>query len=142
MIILDCCFWLMIKMLHKLGETSMLNQFVIQAILTLPIFVSINLKWFCSFLIFFLNFWKAQSDVRFCVIRWATSLFDLSHCPSRYICILGAADSKLDIRLISFLMCLPFLNVLHSIYLCYLLILHNSYILLPTLRPTCHCCGL
>ncbi|KAJ6794863.1 proteasome-associated protein ECM29-like protein isoform X3 [Iris pallida] len=39
-----------------------------------------------------------QSEVRFCAIRWATSLFDLHHCPSRYICMLGAADSKLDIR--------------------------------------------
>ncbi|KAL1555169.1 proteasome adapter and scaffold protein ECM29-like isoform X1 [Salvia divinorum] len=39
-----------------------------------------------------------QSEVRFCAVRWATSLFDLKHCPSRYICMLGAADSKLDIR--------------------------------------------
>ncbi|WOK96791.1 hypothetical protein Cni_G05498 [Canna indica] len=44
------------------------------------------------------NFQVAQSEVRFCTIRWATSLFDLSHSPSRYICILGAADSKIDIR--------------------------------------------
>ncbi|KAK2971903.1 hypothetical protein RJ640_011684, partial [Escallonia rubra] len=41
-----------------------------------------------------------QSEVRFCAVRWATSLFDLQHCPSRYICMLGAADSKLDIRVI------------------------------------------
>ncbi|XP_042400814.1 proteasome adapter and scaffold protein ECM29-like isoform X2 [Zingiber officinale] len=46
----------------------------------------------------FENSQAAQSDVRFCAIRWATSLFDTSHCPSRYICILGAADSKMDIR--------------------------------------------
>ncbi|KAH6836999.1 ARM repeat superfamily protein [Perilla frutescens var. hirtella] len=39
-----------------------------------------------------------QSEVRFCAVRWATSLFDLKHCPSRFICMLGAADSKLDIR--------------------------------------------
>nr|XP_010922049.1 proteasome adapter and scaffold protein ECM29 isoform X3 [Elaeis guineensis] len=39
-----------------------------------------------------------QSEVRFCAVRWATSLFNLQHCPSRYICMLGAADSKLDIR--------------------------------------------
>lgn len=39
-----------------------------------------------------------QSEVRFCALRWATSLFDLEHCPSRFICMLGAADSKLDIR--------------------------------------------
>ncbi|GAA0159929.1 scaffold/adaptor protein [Lithospermum erythrorhizon] len=39
-----------------------------------------------------------QGEVRFCAVRWATSLFDFHHCPSRYICMLGAADSKLDIR--------------------------------------------
>eukprot|EP00268_Persea_americana_P062214 TRINITY_DN795_c0_g1_i5.p1 TRINITY_DN795_c0_g1~~TRINITY_DN795_c0_g1_i5.p1 ORF type:complete len:1799 (+),score=364.65 TRINITY_DN795_c0_g1_i5:189-5585(+) len=39
-----------------------------------------------------------QSEVRFCAVRWATSIFDLWHCPSRFICMLGAADSKLDIR--------------------------------------------
>lgn len=39
-----------------------------------------------------------QSEVRFCAVRWATSLFDLDHCPSRYICMLGAADMKMDIR--------------------------------------------
>ncbi|GER40722.1 ARM repeat superfamily protein [Striga asiatica] len=39
-----------------------------------------------------------QSEVRFCALRWATSLFDMRHCPSRFICMLGAADSKLDIR--------------------------------------------
>ncbi|PRQ32931.1 putative proteasome component Ecm29 [Rosa chinensis] len=46
--------------------------------------------------------YKEQSEVRFCAIRWATSLFDLQHCPSRYICMLGAADIKLDIREIAF----------------------------------------
>ncbi|XP_073141185.1 uncharacterized protein [Henckelia pumila] len=39
-----------------------------------------------------------QSEVRFCAVRWATSLFDLKHCPSKYICILASADSKMDIR--------------------------------------------
>lgn len=39
-----------------------------------------------------------QSEVRFCAVRWATSLFDSQHCPSQYICMLGATDSKLDIR--------------------------------------------
>ncbi|XP_020242083.1 proteasome-associated protein ECM29 homolog isoform X2 [Asparagus officinalis] len=42
--------------------------------------------------------YKEQSEVRFCAVRWASSLFDLQHCPSRYICMLGAADTKLDIR--------------------------------------------
>ncbi|KAL0435305.1 UNVERIFIED_CONTAM: Proteasome adapter and scaffold protein ECM29 [Sesamum radiatum] len=44
------------------------------------------------------NFQVEQSEVRFCAVRWATSLFDLKHCPSRFICMLGAADPKLDIR--------------------------------------------
>ncbi|GAY50904.1 hypothetical protein CUMW_130190 [Citrus unshiu] len=44
------------------------------------------------------NFNAEQSEVRFCAVRWATSLFDLQHCPSRFICMLGAADPKLDIR--------------------------------------------
>jgi proteasome component ECM29 len=39
-----------------------------------------------------------QSEVRFSAVRWATSLFDLQHCPSRYICMLSASDAKLDIR--------------------------------------------
>ncbi|KAI9194392.1 hypothetical protein LWI28_005521 [Acer negundo] len=39
-----------------------------------------------------------QSELRFCAVRWATSLFDLKHCPSRFICMLGAADTRLDIR--------------------------------------------
>ncbi|PKI57790.1 hypothetical protein CRG98_021857, partial [Punica granatum] len=44
------------------------------------------------------NSQEEQSEVRFCAVRWATSLFNLQHCPSRFICMLGAADSKLDIR--------------------------------------------
>ncbi|XP_024961967.1 proteasome adapter and scaffold protein ECM29 isoform X1 [Cynara cardunculus var. scolymus] len=39
-----------------------------------------------------------QGEVRFCALRWATTLFDSQHCPSRFICMLGAADTKLDIR--------------------------------------------
>ncbi|KAG8089149.1 hypothetical protein GUJ93_ZPchr0011g27896 [Zizania palustris] len=39
-----------------------------------------------------------QSEVRFSAIRWATTLYDMKHCPSRYICMLGASDVKLDIR--------------------------------------------
>lgn len=44
-------------------------------------------------------FQKEESEVRFCAIRWAILLFDMQHCPSRFICMLGAADPKLDIRL-------------------------------------------
>ncbi|KAI7731341.1 hypothetical protein M8C21_033512 [Ambrosia artemisiifolia] len=39
-----------------------------------------------------------QGEVRFCALRWATTIFDSQHCPSRFICMLGAADAKLDIR--------------------------------------------
>ncbi|KAD4180200.1 hypothetical protein E3N88_28791 [Mikania micrantha] len=39
-----------------------------------------------------------QGEVRFCAVRWATTLFDSQHCPSRFICMLCAADTKLDIR--------------------------------------------
>ncbi|GKV53417.1 hypothetical protein SLEP1_g59944, partial [Rubroshorea leprosula] len=39
-----------------------------------------------------------QSEVRFCAVRWATCLFGSQHCPSRFICMLGAADARLDIR--------------------------------------------
>ncbi|XP_060216154.1 uncharacterized protein LOC132643671 isoform X1 [Lycium barbarum] len=39
-----------------------------------------------------------EGEVRFCAMRWATLLFDMQHCPSRFICMLGAADPKLDIR--------------------------------------------
>ncbi|KAL2941950.1 Proteasome adapter and scaffold protein ECM29 [Bienertia sinuspersici] len=39
-----------------------------------------------------------KSEVRFCAVRWATSLFDLQHCPSRFLCMVAADDPKLDIR--------------------------------------------
>ncbi|CAN6443404.1 unnamed protein product [Victoria cruziana] len=44
------------------------------------------------------NSQAVQSEARFCAMRWATSLFDLQHCPSRFICMFGASDEKLDIR--------------------------------------------
>ncbi|KAG7637570.1 Armadillo-type fold [Arabidopsis thaliana x Arabidopsis arenosa] len=39
-----------------------------------------------------------QNEARFCALRWATSLYNSQHCPSLYICMLSAADPKLDIR--------------------------------------------
>ncbi|BAT15897.1 Os12g0148400, partial [Oryza sativa Japonica Group] len=39
-----------------------------------------------------------QSEVRFSAVRWAVTLYNMKHCPSRYICMLGASDVKLDIR--------------------------------------------
>ncbi|EPS65152.1 hypothetical protein M569_09623, partial [Genlisea aurea] len=44
------------------------------------------------------NYKMEQSEGRFCAVRWATLLFGLNHCASRFVCMLGAADSKLDIR--------------------------------------------
>lgn len=41
---------------------------------------------------------QEQNEARFCALRWATSLYDSQHCPSLYICMLSAADPKLDIR--------------------------------------------
>lgn len=51
-----------------------------------------------------LVWWQEESEVRFCAVRWATSLFDFQHCPSRFICMLGASDAKLDIRYNKFLL--------------------------------------
>ncbi|PSR90112.1 Proteasome-associated protein [Actinidia chinensis var. chinensis] len=48
--------------------------------------------------IILINSQLEQKEVRFCAMRWATSLFGLQHCPSRFICMLGAADPQLDIR--------------------------------------------
>jgi hypothetical protein len=49
---------------------------------------------------FVLNFLKERSEVRFSAVRWATTLYDLKLCPSRYICMIGASDIKLDIRFV------------------------------------------
>ncbi|XP_024544607.1 proteasome adapter and scaffold protein ECM29 [Selaginella moellendorffii] len=47
------------------------------------------------------NMNSVQGEVRFCVIFWATRLYKSSHVPSRYLCMCGAGDSKLDIRELS-----------------------------------------
>jgi len=47
---------------------------------------------------FFMNGCKDEGEVRFCAVRWATSLFELQHCPSRFLCMVAAADPKLDVR--------------------------------------------
>ena len=44
------------------------------------------------------NSQAVESEARFCVVRWATTLYGLDHCPSLFICMYGAADTKLDIR--------------------------------------------
>ncbi|GMH13042.1 hypothetical protein Nepgr_014883 [Nepenthes gracilis] len=45
-----------------------------------------------------INSQEDQREVRFCAVRWATTLFDLNHCPSRFLCMVAAADPRLDIR--------------------------------------------
>ncbi|KAL2611894.1 hypothetical protein R1flu_023586 [Riccia fluitans] len=42
---------------------------------------------------------KAEEDeARFCSVLWASRWNSFTHTPSRYLCMLGAADTKLDIR--------------------------------------------
>lgn len=44
------------------------------------------------------NIKLSESGARFCSVLWATRLYPFSHAPSRFICMLGAGDVKLDIR--------------------------------------------
>ncbi|KAI4386203.1 hypothetical protein MLD38_004156 [Melastoma candidum] len=44
------------------------------------------------------NYQQGGSEARFCAVRWATWIYDLHHCASRFVCMLGTGDSKLDIR--------------------------------------------
>ncbi|GAB4835308.1 hypothetical protein Ancab_000217 [Ancistrocladus abbreviatus] len=46
----------------------------------------------------FTNSQEEQVEVRFCAVRWATSLFNLQHCASRFLCMVAASDPRLDIR--------------------------------------------
>lgn len=39
---------------------------------------------------------QEQNEARFCALRWATSLYNSQHCPSLYICMLSAADRKMQ----------------------------------------------
>ncbi|KAG6544513.1 hypothetical protein Mapa_014151 [Marchantia paleacea] len=39
-----------------------------------------------------------EDEARFCSILWASRWNKFDHAPSRYLCMLGAADTKLDIR--------------------------------------------
>ncbi|KAF7852405.1 hypothetical protein BT93_L0950 [Corymbia citriodora subsp. variegata] len=38
------------------------------------------------------NLKQEESEVRFCAVKWAIIIFDCQHCPSRYLCMLGAGD--------------------------------------------------
>jgi hypothetical protein len=41
---------------------------------------------------------QTSSGVRFCAVQWATRLFPFSDATARYICMLAAADKKIEIR--------------------------------------------
>jgi hypothetical protein len=41
---------------------------------------------------------QTSSGVRFCSVQWATRLFPFSDATARYICVLAAADKKIEIR--------------------------------------------
>ncbi|KAJ7569419.1 hypothetical protein O6H91_01G077400 [Diphasiastrum complanatum] len=44
------------------------------------------------------NISAVEDEARFCAIFWARQLYSLNHAPSRFLCMLGAADTRLDIR--------------------------------------------
>ncbi|KAL2973237.1 hypothetical protein AAZX31_14G035700 [Glycine max] len=89
------------RLFHALKDESQSLRFVVQeATISLasaykgaPLAVLQDLE-----MLLLKNSQVEESEVRFCAVRWATSLFDLQHCPSRFICMLGASDAKLDIR--------------------------------------------
>ncbi|KAF8017205.1 hypothetical protein BT93_H2408 [Corymbia citriodora subsp. variegata] len=44
------------------------------------------------------NLKQEESEVRFCAVKWAIIIFDSQHCPSRYLCMLGAGDPDSHVR--------------------------------------------
>lgn len=38
-----------------------------------------------------------QAAVRLCAVQWAVKLFPYKHISARYICVLGAGDSKVEV---------------------------------------------
>lgn len=44
------------------------------------------------------NIQAVQGEARFCAVWWANHVHDFRHCASRFICMLGASDERLDIR--------------------------------------------
>ena len=47
-----------------------------------------------------LALWEQPEDAaRFCAVQWAQRIYPLRHAASRYVCMLGCGDSKLEIRL-------------------------------------------
>ena len=41
---------------------------------------------------------QMSSGVRFCSVQWAVRLFPFSDAAARYICMLAAADTKIEVR--------------------------------------------
>ncbi|CAK0785632.1 hypothetical protein CVIRNUC_008843 [Coccomyxa viridis] len=39
-----------------------------------------------------------QEAAKLCAAQWASRLFPLSHVPSRYVCVIAAGDTKLEVR--------------------------------------------
>ncbi|KAI5083342.1 hypothetical protein GOP47_0003085 [Adiantum capillus-veneris] len=39
-----------------------------------------------------------EGEARFCSVWWANNLYQFTHCASRFICMLGASDERLDVR--------------------------------------------
>ena len=39
-----------------------------------------------------------QEAAKLCAAQWASRLFQLSHVPSRYVCVIAAGDAKLEVR--------------------------------------------
>ncbi|GMH36012.1 hypothetical protein BSKO_03880 [Bryopsis sp. KO-2023] len=40
---------------------------------------------------------SSEAAVRLCAVQWAVKLFPYEHIPARYICILGAGDTKVEV---------------------------------------------
>lgn len=39
-----------------------------------------------------------QEAAKLCAAQWAARLFPLTHVPTRYVCVIAAGDSKLEVR--------------------------------------------
>lgn len=44
------------------------------------------------------NVFAVEGEARFCSVWWAKNIYDYTHCASRFICMLGASDERLDVR--------------------------------------------
>ncbi|MCO5551057.1 hypothetical protein L7F22_004554 [Adiantum nelumboides] len=44
------------------------------------------------------NVSAVEGEARFCSVWWANHLYQSTHCASRFVCMLGASDERLDVR--------------------------------------------